>query len=81
MLLRRKVMVWVCEEENTCFRFKDEERGTTTSTRVFSRAVDKYLTREASLYNFSPEKISAVIFIGESLALSRLRNVETSIMW
>jgi len=57
MLLRRKVMVWVCEEENTCFRFEDEERRTTMSTRVFSRIVDKYLTRRTSLYNFAPEKL------------------------
>ena len=48
------------------FIFEDEyDFGILLKLKVFSRIVEKYSTREASLYYSLPEKGSAVIFIGE----------------
>ena len=45
--------------------------------KVFSRILEKYSTRKASLYYFLTWKISVVIFIGEGLALSLFKNLIT----
>ena len=49
--------------------------------KVFLRILEKYSTRKVSLYYFFTWKISAVIFIGEGLALSRSQNDWTSKLW
>ena len=49
----------VCKHERIdSFRFEDEnDYEYEIQLKVFSRIVEKYSTRKASLYNFSPEKL------------------------
>ena len=49
--------VWK-QERIESFRFKDDnDYEYEIQLKVFSRVVEKYSTREASLYKFSPEKL------------------------
>ena len=73
---------WICSLVET-FRFEDEDDYTSTRFdfkifRVFSKISGESTLQKASLYHFSLEKDSIVMFSEEGYGLSRSQNDKTS---